>query len=62
MNIISFLQGIKEEIGKITYPDKQAVINATKSIALIVLFASLYMEVIDLILKGIFKYVLRINL
>ncbi|MCS7243704.1 MAG: preprotein translocase subunit SecE [Candidatus Calescibacterium sp.] len=60
--IIGFIGEVKEELQKIAYPDRQAVINATKSITIIVFFAAIYMEIIDFILKSIFKYVLKINL
>lgn len=60
--INNFINEIKEELQKITYPEKQAVINATKSIALIVFFAAIYMEILDFLIKSIFRYVLKINI
>ncbi|MCS7165484.1 MAG: preprotein translocase subunit SecE [Candidatus Calescibacterium sp.] len=60
--ILNFLKEVKEELQKISYPDKQGVINATKSISIIVFFTAVYMEIIDFILRSIFKYVLRINI
>lgn len=60
--IIQFLQEAKEEIQKISYPDKQGVVNATKSIAIIVFFTAIYMELIDFLVKLIFKYVFKVNI
>ncbi|MCS6955299.1 MAG: preprotein translocase subunit SecE [Candidatus Calescibacterium sp.] len=60
--IVGFIGEIKEELQKIAYPDRQGVINATKSITIIVFFAAIYMEIIDFLLKSIFKYVLKISL
>jgi len=60
--IRSFFIELKEEINKISFPDKQAVITATRSIAIIVFFTAIYMEVLDFIFKAVFKYLLRINI
>ncbi len=58
----NFINEIKEELQKITYPEKAAVINATKSIAIIVFFTAIYMEILDFLIKSIFRYVLKINI
>lgn len=60
--VVDFLKETKEELVKITYPDKEAVKNATKSIVIIVFSTAIYMEIIDLLIKAIYKFVLKINL
>jgi preprotein translocase subunit SecE len=55
-----FISDIKEELKKISYPDKKALKSATYSIIFIVFFIAIYMEVIDLIFKSILKYVFGI--
>lgn len=56
-----FIFDIKEELKKISYPDKKALKSATYSIIFIVLFIAIYMEVIDIIFKAILKYVFGIR-
>ncbi|MCX7871291.1 MAG: preprotein translocase subunit SecE [bacterium] len=58
--IKSFINEIKEELKKISYPDKKALKSATYSIIFIVFFVAIYMEIIDLIFKAILKYVFNI--
>ena len=61
-SIKNFIQEIKEELSKITYPTKEAVKNATISITVIVISTAIYMEVLDFLIKGIYKYVLKISI
>lgn len=58
--IKSFINEIKEELKKISYPDKKALKSATYPIIFIVFFVAIYMEIIDLIFKAILKYVFNI--
>ncbi|MFN4219770.1 MAG: preprotein translocase subunit SecE [bacterium] len=57
-----FISEVKEELSKISYPDKEAVKNATKSVAIIVFFTAIYMEILDFLIKSIYKFVLKINI
>jgi len=57
-----FFKDIKEEINKITFPERQAVFTSTRIIALIVFFVALYMEVLDFLFKALFKYLLKISI
>ncbi len=58
--IKNFINETKEELKKISYPDKKALKSATYSIIFIVFFIAIYMEIIDLIFKAILKYVFNI--
>lgn len=58
----TFILEVKEEISKISYPDKEAVKNATKSVVMIVFFTAVYMEVMDFLIKSIYRFVLKVNI
>ncbi|MFN4152149.1 MAG: preprotein translocase subunit SecE, partial [Candidatus Sericytochromatia bacterium] len=53
---VNFISEVKEELSKISYPDKEAVKNATKSVVIIVFFTAIYMEVLDFLIKSIYKF------
>lgn len=49
IDIISFLQGVREELKKVVWPSKELVIRASIAVVVFVLFFTLYLWILDLI-------------
>lgn len=48
-DIISFLQGVREELKKVVWPSRELVIRASVAVVVFVLFFTLYLWILDLI-------------
>jgi preprotein translocase subunit SecE len=47
--VISFLEGVREELRKVVWPSKELVIRASVAVIIFVIFFTLYLWILDLL-------------
>jgi preprotein translocase subunit SecE len=47
--LISFLEGVREELRKVVWPSKELVIRASVAVIIFVIFFTLYLWILDLL-------------
>ena len=60
--IRDFFRDVKQELGKLSYPNAQQLSVAVRAILFIVLFVALYMELVDLTVKFVMRVFFGIQL
>lgn len=56
-SVVGYFKGVKSEWGKITWPEKQQVIAETIYVIVIVFVFTMFVLLLDLAFKGIFKLI-----
>lgn len=57
--IVRFLRDVRGEVRKVTWPGKQEVIGSTVVVILSVGIMSVFLGLVDLLLRGLLGYVIR---
>jgi preprotein translocase subunit SecE len=61
MNPIKFLQEVRQEVGKVTWPTRQETLISTVMVLVMVVAASLFFLASDQIIAWIVQWVLKIR-
>jgi preprotein translocase subunit SecE len=61
MNPIKFLQEVRQEVGKVTWPSRQETLISTVMVLVMVVAASLFFLASDQIIAFIVQWVLKIR-
>ena len=61
MNPIKFLQEVRQEVGKVTWPSRQETLISTVMVLVMVVAASLFFFASDQIIAFIVQWVLKIR-
>jgi preprotein translocase subunit SecE len=61
MNPIKFLQEVRQEVGKVTWPSRQETLISTVMVLVMVVAASLFFLASDQIIAWIVQWVLKIR-
>ncbi|NPB06972.1 MAG: preprotein translocase subunit SecE [Aquificae bacterium] len=59
--LIEFLQGVKEELKKVTWPSRELVIKATISVIIFSLVVGAYLWVLDLAFTRLVTFILSLR-
>ena len=57
--IVRFLRDVRGEVRKVTWPGKQEVIGSTVVVILSVGLMSVFLGLVDLLVRGLLGYVIR---
>ncbi|AEF18656.1 MAG: preprotein translocase subunit SecE [Hydrogenobaculum sp.] len=58
--ILSFLKEVRQELRKVSWPDKKLVIRATVSVIIFSLFFGIYLWIVDLSFTKILSFIFGI--
>jgi len=58
---VEFLRQVRTEIGKVTWPTRRETLQTTAMVFLMVILASLFFFVVDLVLGHAIRYVLTLG-
>ncbi|ACG56942.1 preprotein translocase, SecE subunit [Hydrogenobaculum sp. Y04AAS1] len=58
--ILNFLKEVKQELRKVSWPDKKLVIRATVSVIIFSLFFGIYLWIVDLSFTKILSFIFGI--
>ena len=61
MNPVKFLQEVRQEVGKVTWPTRQETLISTVMVLVMVALASIFFLVSDQIIATIVQFVLKIR-
>ncbi len=58
---VEFLRQVRQEVGKVTWPSRRETLQTTAMVFLMVILASLFFFVVDLVLGHAVRYVLSLG-
>lgn len=58
MNLREFYKEIKEELSKVTWPDRKLTIGTTGVVLVLVLVMSIFLGAVDIVIAQIIKYIM----
>jgi len=58
---VEFLRQVRTEIGKVTWPTRRETLQTTAMVFLMVILASLFFFVVDLVLGHAIRYILTLG-
>jgi preprotein translocase subunit SecE len=58
---VEFLRQVRQEVGKVTWPTRRETLQTTAMVFLMVILASLFFFVVDLVLGHAVRYVLSLG-
>jgi preprotein translocase subunit SecE len=61
LNPLKFLQEVRQEVGKVTWPTRQETLISTIMVLVMVLVASLFFLVSDQIISWVVQFILQVR-
>ena len=58
---VEFLRQVRQEVGKVTWPSRRETLQTTAMVFLMVILASLFFFVVDLVLGHAVRYILSLG-
>ena len=57
-NLLTYLQEVKLELGKVTWPSKQLTINMTLVVIIVSILVAIYLGVLDFVFARLMAFIL----